>query len=140
MDDALVVGLLERGGDLQRDLARLADRDVAAFVSRKVLALDQLERQVGRVAGLFETVDRRDVGVVERGQQLRLAVEAGQTLRVGGDVRGQRLDRRRPVEPRVGRGPDLTHPALAELALDAVVRDGLAGSEGHRGSLSQVPF
>ena len=56
-------------------------------------------------------VDPGDVGVVQRGQKLRLAVEG-----------------------RVDGAPDDAHPALAELVDDAVVQQGLAGLDGHRES------
>ena len=57
---------------------------------------------------------------------LRLALEAGQSLRVSGDFIGQELQSDEAAELDVLSLVDHTHPAAAELLDDAVVRDGLA--------------
>ena len=94
MDDALVVRLLERLGDLPRDLERLVDRDRAPREALlEVLALDELEREEGLAVGLLEPVDGGDVRVVERGEQMRLALEAGEAIGVLRDLGRQHLDR-----------------------------------------------
>ncbi len=84
--DAALVGLLERLRDLAGDVDRLVDRQRAALQALgEILARDQLEHQERGAVGFLEPVDRRDVGVVERGEQLGLALEARETLRVAGD-------------------------------------------------------
>ena len=89
VDDALLVGFLERLGDLPRDRERLVDGDRPALQPRReVLALDELHHQeVGPSPVLerrgLEAVEVRDVRVVERGEQLRLALEAREPLGVG---------------------------------------------------------
>jgi hypothetical protein len=60
--------------------------------------------------------------MVERGEQLRLALEAGQPVGVRGDDLRQDLDRHLAVERGVGRFPDDTHPALADLLGELVVQ------------------
>ena len=123
MDDALVVGLLERLGDLPGDLERLVERDGAPREALlEVLALDQLEGEEGLAVGFLEPVDGGDVRVVERGEQMRLALEAPQAVGVLGHLRRQDLDRDVAVEVRVGRAVDLAHPAGAERRGDPVVR------------------
>jgi glycosyltransferase involved in cell wall biosynthesis len=52
-----------------------------------------------------------DVGVAERRDHLRLAVEALADLLVLGESGREHLDRDLPVEARVARPPDLAHPA-----------------------------
>ena len=49
------------------------------------LALDELQDEGLRAAGLLEAVDVRNVRMVERGEHLRLALEARQPLRVRGE-------------------------------------------------------
>ena len=81
-------------------------------IARKWTAAPSVERRA------LEAVDVGDVRVVERGEQLRLALEAGEALRVGGEGRGQDLDRDLAPELRVGGAIDLAHAAFAELGGD----------------------
>ncbi len=55
---------------------------------------------------------------------MRLALEALQALTILRQPRRQHLDRHVALELGVPGAVDLTHAALAELAGDAVVRDG----------------
>ena len=81
MDDALLVRGLERRGDLPRDGSASSSGSGPRAIARgEVLALDQLHDEGARAAGLLEPVDLRDVRVVERGERLRLALEARQAL------------------------------------------------------------
>ena len=90
VDDAALVRRLEAARDLQRDLDRVIDRHGAAREPlREVLALDELHHQ----RALFHAVDVRDVLVIERGEGLRLAAEAGQPIGIGGEELRQDLDR-----------------------------------------------
>ena len=58
----------------------------------QVLTLDQLHDQRARVL-LFEAVDLRDVGVIERGQGTRFPGEAGAALGIGADRIRKNLQR-----------------------------------------------
>ena len=49
---------------------------------RQRVAFDELEHQEPDTAGFFEAVDRADVGVIERGQHPRLALEPRETIGV----------------------------------------------------------
>ena len=71
VDDAVLVRLLERLRDLERDAGGLLHRDGAALdaVGERV-AGDQLHHQRGGALALLEAVDRRDVRMVERGEHL----------------------------------------------------------------------
>jgi len=77
-----------------------------------------------------DTVHRRDVGVIQRCQQLRLAVEPGHAFGVRCHSGGQDLDRHLAIEGRVHGPPHRTHPALADLVDDAIVQQGLTVSDG----------
>jgi hypothetical protein len=134
--DAALVGRLERLGDLQRDLQRLVPRERAAREPlREVLPLDELHRQEAHTVRFVKTVDRRDARVVQRRQQLRLALEAGQPLRALREHRGQDLDRHLAVERGVERFPHHPHATLADLLDDAVVQKLAARFDLHHAPL-----
>jgi hypothetical protein len=67
-----------------------------------------------RVALVADVEQRADVRVVERGDGLRLALEALASLLVLGEGRGKDLDGDAAVEARVLPAPDLAHPAGAD--------------------------
>ncbi len=137
MHDALFVRGFDAFGDLLGDVQRLIDGKRAALETPgEILALDQFHRQEALAALLMQAVDRGDVGVVQRGQQLGLAFEAGQPLgAVGEDLREQ-FDRDVAVERRVGGAPDRTHPALTDLLGQLVVQQSSSGFAGHTVSLN----
>ena len=81
MHDAGLVRRFERLGNLPRDgegfvKGNRALRDAI----RERRPLHQLHHERRNAAGLLEAVDRGDVGMVERGQRLRFAVEARQAV------------------------------------------------------------
>ena len=122
---------LETGGDLHADLDGLVQRQGAGDQSlREILAGHQLHDQEADSPALVESVDRGDVGMIERGQQFRLALEAHQPVGVGAEGLRQDLDRHLAVERGVDRAPDLAHAALAELVDEPVVQQGLSGFDG----------
>jgi hypothetical protein len=57
---------------------------------------------------------------------LRFALEAGQSLRIFGNIVGQELEATKAVQLYVLGLVDDAHPAAAQLLDDAVVRDGLS--------------
>ncbi len=121
VDDALAVGLLERLGDLPRDGERLVDGERAAREPlREVLARHQLHRQRHEALALLEPVDRRDIRVAERREDLRLAAEAREALGVLGEGGRQDLERGLAAELRVPRAVHLSHPSRAESHPDLV--------------------
>ncbi len=92
MHDAALVRVLEPRRDLSGDRQRLVHRQSAPREpQREVLALDELEREREDSVRLFEPVDRADPRMVERGEDLRLAAEPGQALRLVGDSAGRTL-------------------------------------------------
>jgi hypothetical protein len=124
VDDPFLVRRLERFGDLPRDRQSLAHRQRAAPQALgEVLALHELEDEERRALGLLDAVDGGDARVVERGEQLRLAPEAGEALRVAGHLGREHLDRHVARELRVGGAVDLAHPTRADRGGDTVVRE-----------------
>ena len=124
MNDALLVGLFERLGDLLGDLDRLIGGNRPSLQApRKVLAFDQLEYQKGLPVGFFQAVDRGDVRVVQGPEEVGLALEPREALGVAGDLSGENLDRNVTPEVLVRRAVHLAHAALSQLGSDSVVRE-----------------
>jgi len=72
---------------------------------------------------LFDAVDLRDVGMIERCQHLGFALEAGDALGVVGEGLRQHLNGDLALQFGVGGAVDGTHTALAELGDNSVVSD-----------------
>ncbi len=127
MDDLASVRLGERPGHLARDLdgAPEAQARPRKEVAER-LARDQLHDDVGlALFGLAEVVDGGDVLVGEGRDGARLLEEARAVVAlVASGVRD--FDGDAATQARVFGDVDDTHPALADLAENAVVRDGLA--------------
>ena len=70
-------------------------------------------------------MDRADVGVVQGGRGLGLALKTGECLRIEGDFLRQELEGDKAMKPRVFSFVHNAHTAATELLDDAVVRDGL---------------
>ena len=130
---ALVVRRLQRRGDLGGNGQRVVQvqRAPAGDPRFQRLALQKLHRQEVHVFQLVQPVDRRDVRVVERGQQPRLALEPRQPLGVGAEGVGQDLDRDLAVERRIHGLPDHAHGSAADLFDQTVVQQLLSGLDGH---------
>ena len=115
MDHAVLVGSLERVGDLSSARERLGEcerpRDQPVVKRR---TFDELQHERWTNRRLFEPVDRGDIGVVQRSQDARLASEPCKALGIGSDVLGQDLERDVAVERRVTRAVDLAHAARAD--------------------------
>ena len=109
---------------------RVVDGAADVFIERD--AVDQFHHEGRRVAALLDTVDVRDVRVVECREDFRFAPEPCQPIRVGGDAFWQDLDGDRPFEVGVGGAVDLAHSAHANLRGDFVRAETGAGRQGHR--------
>ena len=103
-------------------------------ISRSVSPSQQLRDDVGDGrAGVgrlrSHVVDGQDVRVVEGGHGPRLALEPCEPFGVGGQLRGQHLDRDLASQPRVAGAVDLAHPAGPDEAEDLVRPETRAGSQ-----------
>jgi hypothetical protein len=65
-------------------------------------------------------VDGGDPRVVERGEDLRLALEPGHPLRIAGQRGREDLDRDLAVERRIPGSPDFAHATSTQAAQDQV--------------------
>jgi len=91
-------------------------------------SLYQLQHECLDAVGVLKPVDRRDVGMIQGGQDFRLALEAGEPLRISGHRGGQHLDGDRPFQVGVNGSVDLTHPAHADLGDDFISTEARARS------------
>ena len=85
-------------------------------------AVHQLGDEVLTSLELVGVVHGEDVRMVQRRCELRFALEAAARRRVG-DVSGQKLDRDRAIQLRVGRAIDGAHAAFAEQLLEPIHAD-----------------
>jgi hypothetical protein len=76
-------------------------------------------------------VNRHDVGVIERGHRLGLALEAAAALGIGGQVAGQNLQGHVALELGVLGNEHLSHAALADPLDEAAVQQHGSGLERH---------
>src|SRR4029450_6150946 len=78
MDNPLLMSGLERFRDLPRDRERPDDRQsgwMGRDPVRQRLALDELHHDRARTTIFLDAVDVRDIRMIERGQELRFALE-----------------------------------------------------------------
>ena len=148
VDDAGGVGHAECLGRLGEQVAGRVgvERRAGPQQRRERLALDELHHEVGargrgavvERAGAV-VVDRRDAGVLERGGVPGLGLEPLPERRVVGVLRLEHLDRHRPVEHGVARGPHLAHAAGGDAGLEDVAAglvDVAAGCERRHGVIT----
>ena len=111
-------GLLPGNGERldERQAARGAQPTWSTRLGER-RAPDQFHDERLRLAwtAAFEAVDRRDVRVVQGGEHLRLALEAGDALGIGRKGRRQNLDRDVTIELGIACAVDLAHAAGAQL-------------------------
>ena len=132
MDDALAVRLVERVGDLGRDLQRLVERQRPLLEARgQRLAVEMRHDEVVRAVDVADVVDAADVRMVERGDGARLALEAGARIGIASDLGRQDLDRDRAIEARVAGSVDLAHAARADLGGHFIRAEASARTERH---------
>src|SRR5215510_11748475 len=115
MDDSLFVRILQGLGNLSGDGQGLGNWNPA----RERGSLDQLHHQ--RV--LLHAVDRRDVGMIERGQYLRFALKARETVGILCEGARENFYRDIAAESRIAPAVDLPHAAGSKLAQDLVGSD-----------------
>ena len=115
MENAFFVCRVERVGHLPADIERFLERERPAFQSgAERFAPDELHDEQGRAAGLIEAVDRRNVGMVECRERLRLALEAREPVGIVREQSGKNLESDVTIELRVPGSIDFAHPAGAD--------------------------
>src|SRR4030095_7555228 len=84
----------------------------------------------GRSSGFLQPVDRADVGVVERGQDLRLALEPRQSVRIENEISRKKFDRDVPIQLRIAGAINFAHSAFAHFREYLVWADRLTHDHG----------
>ena len=136
MDDALLVRRFERVGDLPGDPDRFIDRQrTARQPIRQRLSVHELEDEALRRAGGLEAVDGRDLRVIQRGEDLRLTLEAREAVGVLAERGRQDFQRDVATERHIARAIHLAHPAGAERRDDFIGAEASTRTQGHRSGL-----
>ena len=121
MNDSLLVRRFQRFGKLTRDGQRLFQRNRPECDSvGERRPIDQLQHQRLRAVRLFEAVDSGDVRVIERGEQLRFALEPRQAVRIECEQLGQDLQGDFAIQLRVAGAVHLAHGARTKWGDDFV--------------------
>src|SRR5207244_12260931 len=106
---------------LSYDWQRIEDRDGTTRDDlRQVVALDQLHDQGTEAAGFLQSVNMRDVRMIERGQRLGFAREPREAIRIVRERVGQNFQRDIAIELGIAGSPHLPHPAFANRGDDFV--------------------
>jgi len=88
------------------------------------LARHVLQHQERHALGLLEPVNRRDIGMIQRRQQLGFALESRQALGgVAGQLIRQHLDRHDVLQPRVHGAVDHSH-GVRDIKVNAAGQGG----------------
>ena len=95
-----------------------------------VIAVEKLHGDEGLAIFFANVVNGADVGMIQRGRRLRLALKTSQRLRIASDFVWQEFEGDKPVQARVFGLVHNAHATTAQLLDDAVVRDGLADHIG----------
>jgi hypothetical protein len=132
MNDSEIVRSLERFRDLPGDWERfIKPQSAVSDPIGKRGSFNQLENKRSNPARFLDSVDVRDVGMIQRSQHMRLALEAGHALRIGRKGVRQYFDSDVAMEFPVAGAINLTHAAGTERGEDFVRSKRVAGNERH---------
>ena len=98
-------------------------------------ALNQFKDERVDAVRVFKAVDRCDVRIVQRRQELRFALEAGEPVGIGGEKLREKLERDDPVKLRIGGAIYLAHTARPNPVEDFVNAEANAGRRRHGGAI-----
>jgi hypothetical protein len=132
MNDPLLMRSFESLSDLSRHRQRLVHRNrplCDAIGERR--PLDQLQHQRLDTLRLFKAVNRGDIGMVQRRENLSLAFEARKPVGIEREEFGQDLQRDVAIEHRVTRAIDLAHPARTKRRQYLVRAEASAERKSH---------
>ena len=87
------------------------------------LTVNELEHERADLGRIFNAVDRGDVWMIERREELRFASEPGEAFRIRRHISRQDLDRDFAAKLRVCRAIDLAHSSRVDQTLDAVAAE-----------------
>src|SRR5262245_34532046 len=124
MGDARPVCGSQAFGDLRANVEYLAQWQLS---SAQRGALHQLHYHVA----IADIEDTKNIGVIQRSQNLGFLLKAGAAGRVASEVRGQNLQRNITPQPRVARPVDLAHAARAQRRDDFIRSEFVSRDERH---------
>jgi hypothetical protein len=121
MHDPRAMRPIERIGDLDRVLKRLFERERAFRESiGKRLTVDVLHHEVVGLIVMPDIVNRADMRMIQRRNDLRLTLEALLKRWIGGEMCRENFDRDGSIQAMVDRFIDLAHAAAADQRNDFV--------------------
>ena len=132
MDDALLVCGFKSLGDLlgYGQCLIYGNRTLRDAV-RQRRPFNQFKDQRLLTLGFLQPVDVPDVGMVQRGQDFRFTLKAGEAIRIVGEGLRQDFERHVPIQFGISGPIHLAHAAFTDLGGDVVVGDARADFEGH---------
>ena len=86
----------------------------------QILPFHQLHDQRARRAALFQPVEMRDVGVVERGEDFSFALKASEPIGIAGEMLRQNLQGNVALQPGVAGAIHLAHATDAQSSEDFI--------------------
>jgi hypothetical protein len=132
VDDAVLVCDFQRVGDLPGNGECLVDgKGPLCDTVRQRGTLDELEDQRLRAVAFLNAVNRRDMRIIQRSEDLRFTCEAGETVRVERNRRREHFQRNVALQLGVAGALDFAHAARAKQADDFVGTHLCAGWERH---------
>ena len=135
VNNAFCVCSVERIRDLNPDRQHRLDlQRSASDTVFQCHAVEELHSDKRLMVLLPDFIDRADIGMIQGGSRLRLALKPSQRLGVVRNSIREKLQGDKSVQGYVLGLVDYTHAAAAEFFDNAVVRDGLTD---HRGARTQ---
>ena len=132
VDDAFLVRFFERLGYLTRQLTSFLHRDWPPLqAGRKVFSFHELEHEKRADLRFLEPVNRSDMRVIQRRQNLRLTPKAREPLGTFRDLSGKHFDRHLPAKLRIPRPIDFAHTASPKRRHDRVRTQIRSSCESH---------
>ena len=124
MHDAALVRVFQRFANLLRNPQRFINGNRPRFDAiRQRRPFDKLHHQRMRISGIFETVNRRNIGMIQRGEDFCFALESRHAFDVARERIGQDLQRHIASQLRIPRAIYLAHPARTNGTSDFVRAD-----------------
>ena len=121
MRDALAMRLVQRIGDLNRDLQCLIQRYGATSEALgERFTLEVFHNEKIRLLLAPDVVQSADVRMIQCGDRLRFTFESLLHFGIVGKLRRQHLDRHRAIQAGIRRFVDFAHPAGANWRDDIV--------------------
>jgi hypothetical protein len=97
----------------------------------EIIAVHQFHDESVGPIGVFEAVNVRDVGMIQRCERLRFPFESRQSLRVMGKGFGKDLDCHIAPKSGIASAIDLTHTPFTDLGEEFIDTDAAARGERH---------